>query len=141
MKAIEKLFRIATLICAALLISCPDIFSQARSSATNNKDVSVAYQTLDGICARNIAGTEISCDIYSKLNGWEVTEITVFTTWYPYDDDENARFFVVPVSIKGLQTERVKIRLGFQLPRTTDSFHWQILGAKGHRIQNPSENK
>ena len=93
---------------------------------------------LDGVCDTDHTRNVLHCDLYNGLRDWTVTEITLRLTWSPYDNDSK-RYYRVPVSIEPLNTERVSVRLGLQLPpdegvgtRTMTHWEWLIENARGH---------
>jgi hypothetical protein len=103
-------------------------------------------ERLTGVCTPDLAREVLNCDVYNGLPAWKISEITIVVTWSPYNQ-EDKRSFRVPTAITPMTTEHCAVRLGLQLPedewltrnrRPQDRLNkwgWQIMGAKGYRIQ------
>jgi hypothetical protein len=102
-------------------------------------------QLLDGQCAPDAMRSVLECDVHNGLMDWNITEITfqVIRT-----GDEEHHYYRQQVSIAPLQTERVTIRLGMQLPpddqfkihgrlvgKPLSHWNWLVVGAKGKGIK------
>jgi hypothetical protein len=100
-------------------------------------------EQIGGVCGPDDTRNLLNCDIYNGLPGYIITEVTLLVTWFPVEDD-NARRFNVPITIKPLTTEHIVVRLGLQLPPDnvfTDPhgkvtahkrWAWENVGAKGY---------
>jgi hypothetical protein len=134
----------------ALFLACPSSL-RAQNKHENNVDLRITLGgfreghpddgKLEGICTLDATRAILDCDIYNGLEGWAVSEITLWVTWSPYKDDDK-RYYVKHVSIEPLTTKRVNIRLGIQLPQDTvlrerrlSHWGWQLVQAKGRPIR------
>lgn len=141
-------------ILALAVFACSSSTHESRTQAEENLQLTFGgfpvghpeEGKIEGVCTPNPARNALNCDIYNGLTDWDVTEVRIAVTWAPYDG-ENKRFFNERVSIASLQTERISIRLGLQLPPDSqlmnnrglpmgpplEHWGWTPVSAKGHR--------
>lgn len=93
-------------------------------------------EKVEGICTSDDTRALVNCDIHNGLQGWTITEVTLFVGLIPYEKN-SGHYYRVSSTIKPLTTERLAVRLGLQLP-PGGSWSWQTVGAKGYPSKDTS---
>jgi hypothetical protein len=106
-------------------------------------------QLLNGVCGTEATRNVLNCDVHNGLVDWNIREVTFQVI--PTGDSEQ-HYYRERTSIAPLQTERVSIRLGMQLPRdeyikflgqpggqSLSHWSWLIVGTKGKRRVSPPD--
>jgi hypothetical protein len=89
-------------------------------------------EKVTAVCGITPAHEMLKCDFYNGLPELALTEITVVVVWSPYNDNDK-RYFKIPVSLNPLTSEHQEIRLGLLIPQDKH-WGWQIVGASGYHI-------